>query len=440
MNIKNKLIFTICARNYYGLAKVLMRSIRHRHPEINFLMFIADGIPNEESDEFGGDAIDANIVMRNYISIEKLQEMAFKYNLTEYCTAIKPFCFRHVFDQTDVDDVVYLDPDIFVFGDLEPLFEPLNRASIVLTPHILFPSLYEGKRADKGLLATGVFNLGCLALKRGPTASILLEWWAKRLLNQCFIDGHEALFTDQKWMDFVPTLFPNQEVVCLRHPGMNVAPWNFHEREISIIGNDFWVGRRYSADSSLDLQGVDSHSAPLVFVHFSGFDYKKFCEGQVEQYNIDGLSLYLDLTPIIETYMKSIQDQRSTVIQFLKKPYTYGFFADGTVILSFYRRLYRAAIESGIVIGNPFSDEPGSFLRILRSRSLILKMDGGGIDKANKFNLSGIDSKLPLFNFLMRVLKRSIGLKNYLLLLRLMRPYSRIESQLHLIDNRHNKL
>jgi hypothetical protein len=242
-------------------------------------------------------------------------------------------------------------------------------------------------------------------------------------------------------MDFVPTLFPNEEVVCLRHGGMNMAPWNFHERAISVASDEhFLVSRRPAEDGKLDLSAEPRQADPLVFVHFSGFDYKKFCEGQVAQYNIDGLSLYPDLSPLIDRYMQAIQAMRTTVLQFLGKAYAYGSFADGSPILAFHRRLYRSAVESGMTIGDPFSAQPGSFLQTLRERALVIPAGTGNIEKSNKFNLSGVDRKLVLFNRLMRLTKRLIGFKNYLLLLRLMRPYSRVESQLHLIDSRQNKL
>ena len=441
--VQKKIAFTIVARNYYGLAQVLRQSVLQQHDDVDFLVFIADGIPAAQKDIFCTDAVDGSSVMQRYISPQKLLEMGFKYNLTEFCTAIKPFCFQYLFDTTEVTQAVYLDPDIFVFSPLDPVFASLQHASIVLTPHIVFPSLLEGKRPDKGLLATGVFNLGFLALKRSETASTLLAWWGQRLLDQCFIDNHDALFTDQKWMDFVPTLFPNDEVVSLRHGGTNMAPWNFHERVIvTATGEDrYLVSRRFAEDCSTDLHAEPRTAEPLVFVHFSGFDYKKFCDGQVAQYNIDGLSLYPDLKPLIDIYMQAIQSQQATVLQFLGMSYAYGVFADGSPILAFHRRLYRSAIDSGMALGDPFSAQPGSFLDALRKRALFVPAGtGGGTDKSNKFNLSGVDRKLVLFNRLMRLTRRLIGFKNYMLLLRLMRPYSRPESQLHLIDPSMNKL
>ena len=440
---KKQIVFTICARNYYGLAQVLKRSVLRHNPDVEFVAFIADGIAEDERAEFGSDAIDASRVMNAYVTRDKLLEMAFKYNLTEFCTALKPFCFRHLFDGTDCDQAMYLDPDIFVFSALDDIFLSLRSASIVLTPHIIFPSLDEGKRPDKGLLATGVFNLGFLALARSTTALTFLDWWGQRLLDQCFMDNHDSLFTDQKWLDFVPTLFPSSEVSYLRHAGANLAPWNFHERRVyNAADGALHVGRRPLASRANDLKA--EHRAEfeqVIFVHFSGFDYKKFCEGKVIQYNIDGLDLYPDLQPLINRYMESIQADGPTVLQFLRKPYLYANFDDGTPIVFFHRRLYRAATDAGMSLGNPFSTNRGGFLNLLDKSALLPRnRSDASFDKSNKNNLAGVGRKLSMFNKVMRGVKRLIGFEKYTLLLRLMRPYSRPESQLHLIDKRFDRL
>ncbi len=430
-----KTIFTICARNYYGLTKVLKQSIAICNPDVEFIVFIADGIPKSDQHMFGDDAIDATVAFDTGIGHEKLVEMAFKYNLTEFCTAIKPFCFQHLFDTTNVQQIVYLDPDIYVFSAMTPIFEKLATASIVLTPHILFPSSLEGKRPDKGIMATGIFNLGFIGLRRSQTGKNFAKWWGLRLLDQCFVDNHDALFTDQKWVDFVPALFPEEDICVLRHAGTNLAPWNFHERLVSTDADgQLIVKRRLDPAEKIGFD-VNRMPEPLIFVHFSGFDYKRLCSGEIAQYNIDGLSIYPDLQPLVNQYMAAIQTQKEAVIKFLALSYSYTTYQDGSPVTAFHRRLYRSAVESGLPVGNPFITGLGSFHQMLaKSRLIPDQSKVAQIDKSNKNNLSGFGRKLAYFNMGMRFLLRVIGFQNYVLLLRLMRPYSRAESQLHLID------
>lgn len=439
--IQKKIVFTIVARNYYGLAQVLRQSVLQQHDDVEFIAFIADGIPEAQKDLFGTDAVDGSSVMQRYISPQKLLELGFKYNLTEFCTAIKPFCFQYLFETTEVTQAVYLDPDVFVFSPLAPVFDRLETTSIVLTPHILFPSSLEGKRADSGIMATGIFNLGFAGIRRSEAGKIFTRWWSQRLLDQCYVDNHDALFTDQKWADFVPALFPEKDVAILRHCGTNLAPWNFHEREVIRSENGrLLVQRRVLGAESLPVDRTRDPE-PLVFVHFSGFDYKRLCSGEVAQYNIDGLSIYPDLQPLIDRYMSAIQAGKEVVLKFLDMSYLYGSFTDDSPVIAFHRRLFRSAVDSGLTLGNPFATGPGSFHQRLKDSKL---MPTGAnpvqLDKSNKNNMSGMQNKLALVNKFMRVVKRIIGFHNYVLLLRLMRPYSRPESQLHLIDPRINKL
>src|SRR5437763_6994594 len=122
-------------------------------------------------------------------------------------------------------------------------------------------------------------------------------------------------------------------------------------------------------------------------------------------------------------------------------PYAFGAFCKGKPIPAFHRRLYRAALDVGMALDDPFSTARGSFFERLEKASLVLPTtDQGSFEKSNKNNLSDIGRKLSRISALMRALKRVIGFRNYALLLRLMRPYSRAESQLHLLDRRYDQI
>ncbi len=63
------------------------------------------------------------------------------------------------------------------------------------------------------------------------------------------------MFTDQRWVDFVPSFFDHH---ILKDPGYNVAYWNLHGREVFNDGDRYLV-----------------NGVPLRFFHFSGFDARK---------------------------------------------------------------------------------------------------------------------------------------------------------------------
>ena len=122
--------------------------------------------------------------------------------------------------------------------------------------------------------------------------------------------------------------------------------------------------------------------------------------------------------------------------------YRYAKFKDGSPIISFHRRLLRSAVDAGMQFDDPFAVGAGSFHQRLVDSHLVLEdgTEAAQLDKSTKNNMAGVERKLAAVNRVMRGVKRVIGFSRYLLLLRLMRPYSRAESQLHLIDSSHNKL
>jgi len=183
--------------------------------------------------------------------------MVTRYDVMEFNTAIKPFAIDWLFEHTDVDNVIYIDPDIFVYRRLTELDEVLSSgASAVVTPHITAP-LEDGKTPnDHNMLQSGVFNLGFIAVSRKDEARKFVRWWSRRLETQCFSDVSRNLFTDQKWVDLAPCFL--SELVVLRNPAYNVAYWNLMQRSVTTQR-----GKLHFGDDE------------LAFFHFSGLDHSK---------------------------------------------------------------------------------------------------------------------------------------------------------------------
>src|SRR4029079_5557309 len=100
-------------------------------------------------------------------------------------------------------------------------------------------------------LWSGMFNLGFVCVS--DDALPFLDWWHERTRVDAVNDPRDGLFTDQRWVDFVPSLFPH---FVHRARGCNVAYWNLFERPI---------GR--ALDGSLTAGGE-----PLAVFNFSGYD------------------------------------------------------------------------------------------------------------------------------------------------------------------------
>ena len=148
--------------------------------------------------------------------------------------------------------MLYFDPDIEIFGNVEPLADLAARRDIVVTPHHLRPLPRNGRTpTESDFLATGTYNLGFIGTGVGALHNGFLEFWRARLERDAVIDYANMMFTDQRWVDFIDC-FPHE---VIDDPGCNVAYWNVDQRSLARQG---------------DVITVDGH--PLVFFHFSGLD------------------------------------------------------------------------------------------------------------------------------------------------------------------------
>lgn len=338
-------VFTICATNYIGLAKVLGKSIRKYTHDIDYYIIVADEPGEELSKEFDDNIYVAKKVLSNFYSEEKWNEMAFKYDLTEFCTAIKPTSIKFLFEK-GYEKCVYFDPDILVFSSIDKIYKSLDEFEAVVTPHISDINLAsKGNIKEQQLLCSGVFNLGFIGLRSTNRINSFIDWWSRKLQDKCFASISENLFTDQKWMDLLPCFLGND--LCISHDlGMNMAPWNFHERKVLQEGHELFVCSRTNYSSKIDV---------LVFVHFSGYDYSALIEGKIIQKNITDIATYDDLNILFDLYKESLNE--ANFDSYMKYPYSYGYFKNGYAISKELRRLFRGLVEAGVECGNPFETE-----------------------------------------------------------------------------------
>ena len=235
--------FTVCAKNYLAHAIALGEQLKIHHPEAAFTIFLADKTLGIDPD-----SIPFEIVTLEEVGLVSEREMIVRYNITELCTAIKPYCFLYLFDQAE-DPVVYLDPDIYVVSPLVEVEEALAEQDAIVTPHIVRPQ-ERGELRSETFLRFGIYNLGFLALGWSQDSEAFLVWWAERLEAQGGIDIDNGIFVDQKWADFVPAFI--EKSLVLRHDGYNVAYWNLHNRTVEEMEGSY-----------------TSNGVPLRFVHFS---------------------------------------------------------------------------------------------------------------------------------------------------------------------------
>lgn len=303
--------FTICAKNYLAQALTLRESFLKHNPSLNFFIFLADKIDGVEDVD--------GIVALDKSWIPDWVNMAFKYDVIEFNTSIKPFCFGKLFKE-GYEKVIYLDPDIYVTRPLDYIYECLNNKSVVLTPHYCdIEEHFDGAVSEETFNKVGIYNLGFCALKNDKVGQEIAKWWQNRLHYKCYSQSSEGLFVDQKWMDYIPAFFPQATCVSSHH-GMNVAIWNLHERELFIDDRQGYMIRRKNTGDEF----------PLLFFHFSGFDpfETTVINRRHPQFNV---TTYPSFKPIIEEYRERVY--ANGYDRFSKMNYGFNHYSDGLVVI-----------------------------------------------------------------------------------------------------------
>ncbi len=245
--------FTSIINNYLPKARILATSLKIFHPDWKFVLVVCE--PLHESVQLQHEPFDQIITLSD-LDIPDLESWIFKHNVMEICTAVKGPAAAHIAANTKTDKLIYFDPDIAIFDSLSNISSQLDISPIILTPHQTRPeiSLSDVYSNEVCFLKHGSFNLGFFAVRCEGQGWDFLNWYRDRLLEFCYIDPNQGLYTDQRWCDLAPILFDQLHID--RDPSCNVARWNVSQRRLSKHDS-----QKYLVDGTL-----------LKFFHFSGFD------------------------------------------------------------------------------------------------------------------------------------------------------------------------
>ena len=165
----------------------------------------------------------------------------------------------------DHEKVLFVDPDVFFFGNSDFLFDLLDDNNVLLTPHW---ESFDPNVNPNGFvrnIKNGFFNAGFVGVSRSGIPAI--EWWSKMCIFKCEIDPWNGVYVDQGYLSLIPAYFDNVKII--QHKGCNVADWNIDQNERSI-------------DERGEVRVADY---PIVFIHFAADTIKDILDGE------DGLLL-----------------------------------------------------------------------------------------------------------------------------------------------------
>jgi hypothetical protein len=214
---------TVVNRSYLARADVMFASLARLHPDVPRLALLVDrwpeGYPRPQH---------FDVVTLEQLAPPNMWRRLFGYTRFERTTTWKSLALRLALERyPGCPSALLLDADMEILSPLDQLVQPLHRASVLLTPHLLGP--LPGVDYSQ-LSRAGSFNAGFLGVsaERGLP---FLQWWESQLEHQCRVDHPAGLFLEQRWLDHVPALF--EDAAICRHPGANTAYWNLTERPLT---------------------------------------------------------------------------------------------------------------------------------------------------------------------------------------------------------------
>lgn len=179
---------------------------------------------------------------------EALLEAKGNRDRVEYFWTCTPSLPLYIFrENPEIDQVTYLDADLFFYSSPEVIFEEFGDGSILVIEH-RFP------RELKEREIFGKFNVGLLVFRRDEEGIAALERWRDQCNEWCYRHLEGEKYGDQKYLDQWPERFTN--VVILENKGAGLAPWNLSRYELSLQESAIFVDE-----------------VPLVFFHFHRFSF-----------------------------------------------------------------------------------------------------------------------------------------------------------------------
>ncbi|UOE53091.1 hypothetical protein LIT38_12975 [Bacillus sp. CMF12] len=303
--------------NYLHRTEVMAKSIKEFHPDSKVIICLLEkdlhpiAMNIQYTDE---------IILAKNLGIPNVDQYIFKYTISEASCAFKSEILKYVYKKEPHEQYfIYLDSDTRLYSPISEVQALLYDFPIVLTPHCI-------KKPKEEYLKFGIFNAGFLGIKRTEEAEQFIKWWAEKVKWNCYIDWDRFLFVDQGWLNLVPTYF---NAFILRHPGYNVAFWNFHERKIELDSK-----KQYTINNQ-----------PLRFFHHSQL-LNSLKEGVENSKNEVLKNLY-------DEYIAELKQSR--VYHLSNNPWSYDFFDNGEQIKNKSRKEFQNNECLRLFSSNPFN-------------------------------------------------------------------------------------
>ncbi|MDT8993089.1 hypothetical protein RQP54_19605 [Curvibacter sp. APW13] len=236
---------TLFDSNYLLKGVAMLRTLKQHCPDAYVHVLCMDGQTREILEQLGL----AHVTCLSLPEVEDQALLAVKpdRSVAEYCWTLSPCLPWYVLQHNpEIDAITYLDADLLFYSPLQPLFDEIGDASIVIIEHRFPPAL-------KHLEVNGRFCVEWVGFRRDAHGMACLARWREQCIEWCFHRLEGDRMGDQKYLDQWPASFDGVHVI--QHVGAGLAPWNYAQYSF--------------AEDNHKKIFVDGE--PLIFYHFHQF-------------------------------------------------------------------------------------------------------------------------------------------------------------------------
>ena len=221
-SVINRVSFVTHAdKNYACKLVALIQSLAPRIDDSVVLAFCHD----EETYEVVSKLEYTNLIPHRISDLEtefvELKQAKGNRSHLEYLFCLTPYLIKYAMKVTSAEYTIYVDSDVYFFGDPKATYENLDGLnSVYMTPH-----RFTENNIQKSIY--GKYNVGWIAFDSAYKENKALDWWAEKCLESTSVQKNREIFGDQKYLDTIHEIEPR--IGTCEYEGDNLAPWNYSD-------------------------------------------------------------------------------------------------------------------------------------------------------------------------------------------------------------------
>lgn len=250
---------TLFDGTYMPQALALYRSMQRNCRPFKLLALCMDGAIVDTVRRWT-DEREVVVVSRVDVETEELRKACLMRNIAEMCWTYAPQSLKLGLEEFGHNvRVTYIDADSFFFRSPMSVFVEIDDAPIAIPPHRFSPEKRDMARTN------GIYNVNFVSFDVAQKeANECLDQWARDCIAWCSAksEPENGRMGDQLYWNAYSSVWP---VHAIRHPGLNLAPWNLNRWQIE-AGPE-------GANAPI-LRGFDGIRRSIVMYHFHEFRWR----------------------------------------------------------------------------------------------------------------------------------------------------------------------